>query len=294
MTMTIPSQADHVAFPMGGLEPTVMSEAWSASIGRLAKRLHHRLSRAPRIAVMGEVNSGKSTLINALIGAPVVPTSFEANTGLPIRVFHAELPSLVVERADRSRIEITADQPDPRIMAAACVLHVGLPLPRLTAFELIDTPGLQSGDEELCARAVDVCRQAHLAIWCTTAMQAWKASELGVWQALPKRFKANGILAVTFKDAVTSSHDQGRLLGRIARDAAPHFKQVVMVSARDGIKARELGDPLQSEKLWHLSGAAELSAAVDAAVSTFILARARGAEQLLSTALIPARPTVSL
>lgn len=263
----------------------IIEHKLAASVDRLAVRLTHRLSQAPRISVLGEYNSGKSALINVLIGAAVIPTSVDANTRLPIRIFQSARPSLAVEMADRERIEITADQLDPSLLNDASCLHVGLPLSRLESFEVIDTPGLSSGDPEMCQRAMETCRHSHLAIWCSPAMQAWKASELGIWQRLPKRLRNHGILAVTFKDAIASPEDEGRLWSRINAEAAPHFKKVVMVSARDGIAARQIADSTQSDHLWHLSGAAELSKAVDDAVSSLIMKRVRGAEQLLHSAL---------
>ena len=257
----------------------------AALINRLAVRLTHRLSRAPRISVLGEYNSGKSALINVLIGTSVLPTSVDANTRMPVRIFQSARPTLAIELSDRERFDVCADQLDPSLLENASMLHVGLPLSRLESFELVDTPGLASGDPRMCERAMETCRQSHLAIWCSTATQAWKASELGVWQSLPKRLRSNGILAVTFKDTIESAEDEGRLWSRINAEAAPHFKKVVMVSARDGIAARQIADSVESDRLWSVSGAAELSNAVDDMVSKLIMKRVRGAEQLLHSAM---------
>ena len=283
--MPILEVSDRSDLPSARRRGRIVERKPSASIDRLAVRLAHRLSRAPRISVLGEYNSGKSALINVLVGTAVLPTSVDANTRLPVRIFQSSRPSLAVEMADRERFEVPADQFDPSLLDNASMLHVGLPLSRLESFEVIDTPGLASGDPEMCERAMETCRQSHLAIWCSTAMQAWKASELGVWQTLPKRLRTNGILAVTFKDAIGSPEDEGRLWSRINAEAAPHFRKVVMVSARDGIAARQIVDSTQSDHLWHTSGAAELSKAVDDAVSSLIIRRVRGAEQLLHAAM---------
>ena len=257
----------------------------AALIDRLAVRLTNRLSRAPRISVLGEYNSGKSALINVLIGTAVLPTSVEANTRMPVRIYKSARPSLSVEMPGHERFDVSAEQLDFSLLQNASMLHVGLPLSRLESFELIDTPGLASGNPAMCERAMETCRQSHLAIWCSTAMQAWKASELGVWQSLPKRLRTNGILAVTFKDTIESAEDEGRLWSRINSEAAPHFKKVVMVSARDGIAARQIADSVESDNLWEASGAAELSKTVDDMVSTLIIKRVRGAEQLLHSAM---------
>lgn len=257
-------------------------------IGRLEQLLNHRLQSAPRIVVLGETNSGKSALVDVLIGAPALPPGLEALAGLPTRVFHAPSQQLTVEMANGLKHDACANGAhahDLASLADARTLHVGLPQPRLKSFELIDTAPVQSSDSPPCDRVVDACRQAHLAIWCTTAMQAWKASEQGAWGCLPQRLKSNAILAVTFKDAIQSGDDEARLLGRLRVQAAPHFQQVVVVSNRDAINARTQACSIQSERRWHLSGGAEMCAAVDASVSALVAKRARIAQERLAATL---------
>ena len=272
--------------PILTLTPTtqVISDDAQPARGLLADRLQRRLSRAPRICVMGEFNSGKSALINVLLGASVVPTSIAANTRLPIRMYYSLKPSLEVELADRTRVAITPNRLDPATGTDAAMLHVGLPINRLKNFDLIDTPGLQSGDSDKCKRALATCRGSHLAIWCTTATQAWKATEASAWRALPPRVRARSILAVTFKDIIPGGGDESRLWGRINAEAAPHFDQVAMVSSRDALAARAHADANQRDKLWHLSGAAELLSALDKAVSAIVEERQRGAQTRLDKA----------
>lgn len=248
------------------------------------KRLQQVMARAPRICVMGEFNAGKSTVINLLAGIPVVPTSITPNTRMPIRLFYSLKPELSMELADQTRIAVPATSDNLIGRKDAVMLHVGLPVGSLKGYDLIDTPGLQSGEDAICQRVFSTCRHAHLAIWCTTATQAWKATEAAAWKRIPVRMKANSILAVTFKDMVGSSRDQGRLWDRIRAQAAPHFSEVVMVSARDGSAARGLTDASQREKLWHLSGAAELASAVDTAVRAVKAKREHAVQTRLTTA----------
>ena len=251
---------------------------------KMATRVQQVMARAPRICVLGEINAGKSSVINLLAGIPVVPTSITPNTRLPIRLYYAIKPVLSIELADQTRIAVAASSDTVSGRKDAVMLQVGLPVNALKDYDLIDTPGLQSGEDDNCERAFSACRQAHLAIWCTTATQAWKATEAAAWTRIPARMKANSILAVTFKDVVESSRDQARLWDRIRAQAAPHFSDVVMVSARDGLAARALTDASQREKLWHLSGAAELTSAVDTAVCAVKAKRRDAVQTRLTTA----------
>ena len=52
------------------------------------------LSRPPRVAVMGEVNSGKTAVADLLLGAGVLPSSVVMNTHVPILIRYADTVTL--------------------------------------------------------------------------------------------------------------------------------------------------------------------------------------------------------
>src|SRR5262245_22934666 len=160
-----------------------------------------------RVVVIGEFNSGKTSLVNALLGRTVLPTSFTTHTAYPTVVCFAARPSLSAEIARRRRVPIAWDELDGVPSRHIYRLHVGMPLERLRALRATDTPGLDIGDAALEARTLRACRNADAVIWCTPAMQAWKASEQQAWLALPKAVRARGILAVTFMDKLRSPDD---------------------------------------------------------------------------------------
>ncbi len=188
-------------------------------------------SKPVRVAVIGEFNSGKTTLVNALLGAAVLPASFTTHTAYPTVVRFAPKLSLRAEIAQRRRVPIAWDQLDGPSSHHIHRLHVGMPLDRLRTLRAVDTPGLGLGDEILEARTLRACRSADVVIWCTPAMQAWKASEQQAWLRLPKAVRRRGILAVTFIDQLRSPADASRLLFRLAADAAPLFRRMVTASA---------------------------------------------------------------
>lgn len=199
--------------------------------------------RPQRIVVIGEFNSGKTSLVNALLGAPVLPTSFTRHTAYPTVVGFATKPWLRAELAGRRRVAVPWNcidcTPAPHIRR----LHVGMPLDRLKTLRATDTPGFGLGDEDDEARTLRACRGADTVIWCTPAMQAWKASELRTWLGLPRAVRERGVLAVTFMDLLPSKGDAGRLLARLGADAGPHFRKIVTFSAHGILAspAAELG-----------------------------------------------------
>ena len=222
----------------------------------------HPRRALPCIAVTGEARSGKSSLINALLGASVLPTGVGDQIGLPVLVSYASKPSLVLEHANRRRVATDWVTMAHTQVDAVRRLRLGLPIDLLKSSRLVETPGFASGCDGLDRRAFAVCRQASAAIWCTPAMQAWKASERDAWLALHERFRGRSILAVTYKDAIASEKDHARLSARLRAEAAPHFGKVVMIASQDAMRARQLDCRDASDALWQASGGAELCAAV--------------------------------
>jgi hypothetical protein len=181
-----------------------------------------------RIVVVGEFNSGKTTLVNALLGAPVLTPSVIAHTTHPTVVAFAAKPSLSAETADRRRTPVAGDPLDDGAPDDVRRLHVGVPLERLKQFSVVDTPGLGLADGESDLRSLQACRYTDTVIWCTPAMQAWKASEERAWLALSERVRARGFLAVTFADEIASPSDVSRLMERLRVEAGPYFRKVVL------------------------------------------------------------------
>ena len=194
------------------------------------------------MAVIGEFNSGKTTLVNALAGARVLPSSFTTHTAYPTVLKFARRPSLAAEIALRKRVPFDWEQLDEPPLRHIHRLHVGMPLDRLRSVRVVDTPGFDLCDELLRARALRACRRADTVIWCTPAMQAWKASEHQTWLALPKSVRRRGILAVTFVDLLRSQSDAARLMARLHAEAGGLFRRIVTTSAQ-GIEPALLDVP---------------------------------------------------
>lgn len=185
---------------------------------------------AARIAVLGEFNSGKTTLVNAMLGADVFPVSIVTRTDLPTVAQFASRSSLSMKMTDGGRVSLPIEgleQPPP---AGARQLHYRLPLESLRRVSIVDTPAAGLEDAAIDPYIVQACRGADLLVWCTPAMQAWKRSEQLLWVMLPAALRKRGVLAVTFADQVASERDLGRLLTRLRADAGPFFTDIVILA----------------------------------------------------------------
>lgn len=125
-----------------------------------------RLAAPLQVAVAGRTSSGKSTLVNALVGRRVAPTAAGECTRLVTRFTHDEVERVeVVLRDGTTRaLPFEADGSVPEAVSArlgvapAAVSHleVRLSAALLTELTVIDTPGLAGADDELVGRTATV------------------------------------------------------------------------------------------------------------------------------------------
>ena len=147
---------------------------------------------------------------------------------------------LSAEVADRRRVASRGSASTRQLPQDTRRLHVGMPLARLRALHVVDTPGLGSGDEGGDEHTLGSAG-ADAVIWCTPAVQAWKASEERAWLTLPERLRQRGVLAVTFLDAVGSPARRGAAAGAPACRGRQPFQP-----GRHGLEAeRAAAGPLR-------------------------------------------------
>lgn len=122
---------------LGSLSPELQQES---------NRIRQTLEAPPRIVVVGRLKSGKSTLVNALIGAPVAETAALEATNV-VTVFQYGAPDRAeAVLLDGQRLPITiqrgkaAELPAP--VEKISYIHRWMPTASIRDFSLIDTPGL--------------------------------------------------------------------------------------------------------------------------------------------------------
>ncbi len=207
-------------------------------------------SRPVRLAIVGEFNAGKSTFINALIGADVAPTGVLPTT--------ATLHHLRWAPDRFARISFAlGHEPPERIVAlddlratlktldAATIRRVELlmPLPFLVRVEILDTPGFNAPDEQHTRVARGAFEEADVAIWLLDATQAMKQSERAVLEEarrarLPVQMLVNKAdrLAPDGLATVMASVDEA-----LAETGIPSWAPPLALSAKRAL-AGKLGD----------------------------------------------------
>jgi hypothetical protein len=137
------------------------------------------------VVVAGEFKQGKSSLVNALVGAPVCPVDDDAATAVPTFVRHGDKPSAELWRdgADRESIEL-ADVRAHVVESAAGEPRVGgveVRIPRAllaSGLVLVDTPGIGGLGSAHAAASLAAISLADAVLFVTSAAQELTRSEM--------------------------------------------------------------------------------------------------------------------
>lgn len=160
---------------------------WSAT------RARANLDRPFIVALLGEFNAGKSTLVNCLVGADLAPVGVKPTTAT-LTTFRCGVSGAhVVYRSDTGRktrqlstaqlaafLSMLSDEDAAQIDTVEIIM----PEVQLSRFEWVDTPGLNAPRDahELITRRF--MNSADIVIWVLSAQQAAKASEVSVLNEL--------------------------------------------------------------------------------------------------------------
>lgn len=186
-------------------------------------RMEQVLAKPPRIAIMGEVNSGKTSVADLLLGGGVLPASVTANTHVPVLIRYGDDTTLdaVTQQGPYRLTEDTVDELPSGLQLKR--IEIGLPSEHLKDFELLDTPGDYVPGDDM--------PDAQIFLWCTVATRAWTESERARWSSLPPRCWHRGGLLATHKDALARAEDIGKVEQRLRRSTAGLFRDVLFIAA---------------------------------------------------------------
>ena len=205
--------------------------------------------RPLRVAVVGEFNAGKSTFINALLGADVAPTGILPTTASLHWLTWAPDPFariVTVEGADRIVPHEGLKPALDELRAASRVVrevHICAPIERLRRIEVLDTPGFNAPDADHIAAATRAVQEAHVALWVLDATQALKDSERKVLARIADVGTPVQVLVNKCDRLAEGKTDEvvAHVMDGLATIGLPSMAKVVGFSARLALAGR-LGD----------------------------------------------------
>ncbi len=226
------------------------------------------------LAVLGQFKRGKSTLLNALTGEPVLPVGVVPLTAAPTFIQYGQTPAMRVIYRDKRPAEefpgtgvderrawladFVTEKGNPQNRRGVAEVQVSLPAPILAGgVVLIDTPGIGSTYRHNTTATLDFLTQCDAALFLVSADPPITEVELAflrqVKEKVPRLFfvlnKIDYLTPDELSEALAFYRDI--LAQEAGRD--DDFR-VFCVSARRGLAARASDDGRQ----WRDSGMAQL------------------------------------
>lgn len=239
-----------------------------------AERLIERLERPARIALLGLPGSGKSSILNLLVGAVVVPETLR-------------LPTIIVQHGQTARMICTLTDGSTKILPGSDLADVLALAPALVTLEMdlaalkvISLLEVSAGpvEAEQKRAATWASKRADIVIWCSTS---YLPKEQVVWESLPDAVKDNSFMFLTKVDLLGSRQQASAMHDRVELRAGEEFRQILSISAKEARAAVPAGGPVNRE-LFRDSGAAAVIAAIKTRVQSGRRADTDTAELLLA------------
>jgi len=205
------------------------------------------LTRKPRIAIMGEFSSGKSTLCNVLMGARPLLEKVTATQLPPVWLSYGPDDAYTMG-LDGQAYDLDLAELEQVSLETTEHVRVFMKSDILRYCDLIDMPGIS--DPSMSSEVWE--RMAHLAdgvLWCTHATQAWRQSESGVWSTFPKEMRRNSLLLITRFDKIVGDSDRNKVVKRVRAEVDDLFADVFPVSLTQAMAA------VDNDSKWATSGA---------------------------------------
>ena len=171
---------------LAGLLDELVGLVAPADAAAVAELVRRRAAGVFRVLVVGEAKRGKSTVVNALLGRPVLPTGVLPLTAVATTVGYGRPEDVAVsyrtggrERVPLSRLaEFVTEAGNPGNVRGVAGVEVRLDVPLLAGgLELVDTPGTGSVHEHNTGAAVAALERMDAAIVVLSADPPISAAE---------------------------------------------------------------------------------------------------------------------
>jgi GTP-binding protein EngB required for normal cell division len=214
--------------------------------GALAILLDRLENQTFEIGVFGRVSSGKSSLLNHLLGTDVLPVGVTPITAIPTRVQFGHKPRAAIEFADRRPMEVeltrlaefSSEPQNPGNTKHVARILVEFPAARLReGVTFVDTPGLGSLATSGAEETIAYLPRCDLGLVLVDAGSTLTHEELTVVQGLSQA-GARAMVLVSKADLLqppdrerTLAYAKQQMAGQLGADVPVHLVSVVGADA---------------------------------------------------------------
>lgn len=218
-----------------------------------AQDILERMQKPLRLTVLGLPESGKSKLMNLLLGTKLFPEDLSLPT---ISVTYGDQPSA---RCTLSTGEVqTIDTDDLNKIAALrpAFVELAMPLPALRKLSMME---VVAGDDPLeQQRAVKwAAKRSDIVLWCT---QGCTATEEQLWSFLPGNVLDHSFLVLTKADALGAVGRLDALVENANEVGTDYFRQVLPLATTVALDARKTDGKVDKAAMKSSGGMALISA----------------------------------
>ena len=218
-----------------------------------AHHLLNRLSQPVRVSILGLPGSGKSQIVNMLIGDALIPRDAHLPT---TEIVWGDIPKTIVTATDGSTIVQEGADLAPISGESAAFLRVELPVPILQRINLLEV--VTDGTSEELVSGVDwVTRRTDIALWCS---QAFGAPEQEIWHRVPDSLKDHAFLVLTKADVLSAENLLSRRVADLETVVSEEFHSLFAVATLQAIRAQSSASV--DEAMFHASGGGALTSEV--------------------------------
>jgi small GTP-binding protein len=200
------------------------------------------------IVVAGEYNSGKSTLINALLGSKLLPTGSLPTTDAITIISHDD-GNPMDPRGGGGDVDSPPPTPD-QLGGFGDIVHHRVSLPSLQDMTIVDTPGTNAVVTDHTAMTLRILPSADWILFCTSADRPMSESERSLLTSIAASYRSHILVVVNKMDVLDDTGgDHGRAeKERVVQFVAEHASaalgarpMILPISARDALAAKITG-----------------------------------------------------
>lgn len=235
------------------LQQAVDSGLLPDAIHQKAQEILTHLQKPVRLALMGMPESGKSSLMNLLVGGDVIPKGVRLPT---LQLLYGEAEQATCTLPDGSK-KVFGSVDTAAISALSPVLvELRMPFPALKKISILEVVAPE--DSNAIHRASQwAAKRSDVALWCT---RGYSQEEQRIWSAMPYTIKDHAFCLVTHADFLKSGGMFEAAVGAITTAAADDFKHVLAISALQAIGARREDGSVDKDAMRESGGSALISA----------------------------------